>query len=193
MNLHHLMQQNIHTCYHAHTRVISSKEDGNLSPLKPKIALRNREAVKKYREKKKAHTAFLEAEVKKLRVMNEYLVRRVEVQAALEAEISSLRDLLVCIREMVDVQLGCLPFQTGCKGIDLQFPVQNPCFARNLSTVGVEVSSRVCTAGGVDKPVFSCRENCEPAVVECHATGNETVGELDRPSEAVEKVDTGKK
>ncbi|KAK7831283.1 basic leucine zipper 23 [Quercus suber] len=60
-----------HTCYHTHTQVLSSQEDEQpnnkkKTSSKPRRQSGNREAVRKYREKKKAHTAYLEEEVKKL-------------------------------------------------------------------------------------------------------------------------------
>ncbi|KAJ6713331.1 BASIC LEUCINE ZIPPER 23 [Salix purpurea] len=74
-----------HTCYHTHTQVITSEEDDDLnnrenSNSKAKRPAGNREAVRKYREKKKAHTAYLEEEVKKLRTSNQQLVRKIQQQ-----------------------------------------------------------------------------------------------------------------
>ncbi|KAF0890100.1 hypothetical protein E2562_037670 [Oryza meyeriana var. granulata] len=71
---------------------ISSSDDDSCggNKTKPKKAhkpLGNREAVRKYRQKKKAHTAQLEEEVNKLRAINQQLVKRLQGQAALEAEV----------------------------------------------------------------------------------------------------------
>nr|CAD1830530.1 unnamed protein product [Ananas comosus var. bracteatus] len=71
----------------------------------------NREAVRKYREKKKAHTASLEDEVAQLRAMNEQLTRRLQGQAALEAEVARLRCLLVDIRGRIEGEIGSFPYQ----------------------------------------------------------------------------------
>ncbi|KAI4382978.1 hypothetical protein MLD38_008865 [Melastoma candidum] len=66
----------------------------------------NREAVRKYREKKKAHTAYLEEEVRKLRVVNQQLVMRLQVQATLEAEAARLRNVLIDLRSKIDGELS---------------------------------------------------------------------------------------
>ena len=50
-----------------------------------KWPLGNREAVRKYREKKKARTASLEDEVVKLRAVNQHLMKRLLNQTVLEA------------------------------------------------------------------------------------------------------------
>lgn len=93
-----------HTCYHTHTQLIP--------PSKPKrTTIGNREAVRKYREKKKAHTAYLEEEVKKLRFVNQQLIRKVQKQAALENEISRLRGLFLDLRRKIDAELGAFPIQ----------------------------------------------------------------------------------
>ncbi|KAM0034854.1 putative transcription factor bZIP family [Helianthus debilis subsp. tardiflorus] len=51
-----------------------------------KRPLGNREAVRKYREKKKARAASLENEVVRLRALNQQLMKRIQSQAGLEAE-----------------------------------------------------------------------------------------------------------
>ncbi|KAJ0094314.1 hypothetical protein Patl1_17074 [Pistacia atlantica] len=94
-----------HTCYHTHTRH---------SSLKPRRPKGNREAVRKYREKKKAHTAYLEEEVKKLRLLNQQLVRKLQGQAILEAEVARLRGLLAHLKAKIDDELGIFPFQKQC-------------------------------------------------------------------------------
>ncbi|RLM91877.1 uncharacterized protein C2845_PM08G28480 [Panicum miliaceum] len=73
-----------HTCLHTHTQVVASDEELR----KPRKPLGNREVVRKYREEKKAHAAFLEEEVKKLRATNQQLLRRLQGHAALEAEVT---------------------------------------------------------------------------------------------------------
>ncbi|URD99086.1 BZIP transcription factor [Musa troglodytarum] len=106
-----------HTCYHTHTQVFAAGEEeeeeeeegpGDEEPSKSRRRrpLGNREAVRKYREKKKAHAAFLEEEVKKLRLLNRQLLRRLQGQAALEAEAVRLRDLLADLRVKIDAELG---------------------------------------------------------------------------------------
>ncbi|XP_058767350.1 protein TAB2 homolog, chloroplastic-like, partial [Vicia villosa] len=63
-------------------------------------------AVKKYREKKNAQTAYLEEEVKKLKLVNQQLMRRLQGQALLEAELLRLRNTLVQLEGKVDCELG---------------------------------------------------------------------------------------
>lgn len=120
-----------HTCFHTHTQLFApldgkanSDQSPNLtseqitsldSPCEPpnkKQTLGNREAVRKYREKKKAQTAFLEEQVMELRSMNQQLVRKLQGQAALEAEVVRLRGLLAEFRGRIDGELGpCPPAQ----------------------------------------------------------------------------------
>uniref|UniRef100_A0A0E0MJE8 BZIP domain-containing protein n=1 Tax=Oryza punctata TaxID=4537 RepID=A0A0E0MJE8_ORYPU len=100
-----------HTCYHTHTQVFSTDDDscGGDKPKRNKAhkPLGNREAVRKYRQKKKAHTAHLEEEVKRLRAINQQLLKRLQGQAALEAEVVRLRLLLVDVRSRINGALGC--------------------------------------------------------------------------------------
>ncbi|KAI0512287.1 hypothetical protein KFK09_012926 [Dendrobium nobile] len=99
-----------HTCHHTHTQVLASgeeeQEEGKELKKPARKSLGNKEAVRKYREKKKAHAAYLEEEVKKLRFINQQLLRRLQGQAALEAEILRLRSLLVDLQAKIDVDLG---------------------------------------------------------------------------------------
>ncbi|KAK1412169.1 hypothetical protein QVD17_33187 [Tagetes erecta] len=66
----------------------------------------NRVAVRRYREKKKAQSVYLEEEVKKLRVVNRVLIRKLQLQAALEAEAARLRRLLMCLKAQIGDGLG---------------------------------------------------------------------------------------
>lgn len=97
-----------HTCFHTHTQVFASEDDTN---SRPKRTSGNREAVKKYREKKKAQTAYLEEEVRKLKHVNQQLLRKLQGQALLEAELSRLRNILVQLKGKVDNELGSFPFE----------------------------------------------------------------------------------
>uniref|UniRef100_A0A0E0F9B4 RRM domain-containing protein n=1 Tax=Oryza meridionalis TaxID=40149 RepID=A0A0E0F9B4_9ORYZ len=110
-----------HTCYHTHTRVFSSDDDScggdKAKPKKGRKPLGNREAVRKYRQKKKAHTAHLEEEVKRLRAINQQLVKRLQGQAAFEAEVARLRTSLVDVRSRINGALGSYPLQAQC-GVD---------------------------------------------------------------------------
>ncbi|CAM0908747.1 unnamed protein product [Alopecurus aequalis] len=106
-----------HTCVHVHTKVVSASSDGAESPSaeaasskKPRRPSGNRAAVRKYREKKKAHTALLEEEVVHLKALNKQLMRKVQSHAALEAEVARLRCLLVDIRGRIEGEIGSFPY-----------------------------------------------------------------------------------
>ncbi|KAK9677543.1 hypothetical protein RND81_11G150700 [Saponaria officinalis] len=113
-----------HTCFHVHTKIVpptseekSGNNDDSAESGEQKSKKRgrgrggNREAVRKYRQKKKAHTASLEEEVLKLRVLNQQLLRRLQGQAALEAEVVRLKSLLVDIRGRIAGEIGSFPYQ----------------------------------------------------------------------------------
>ncbi|CAH9079251.1 unnamed protein product [Cuscuta epithymum] len=107
-----------HTCYHAHTKIVpaASTDDSFESTDKSsKPPTGNREAVRKYREKKKARVASLEDEVIRLRALNQQLLRRVQNQSMMEAEISRLKCLLVDIRGRIEGEIGCFPYQKPLK------------------------------------------------------------------------------
>ncbi|KAJ0241873.1 Basic leucine zipper 23 [Hirschfeldia incana] len=105
-----------HTCLHVHTKILpppqettddtTSESSGN-----KKRPLGNREAVRKYREKKKAKAASLEDEVTRLRAVNSQLMKRLQGQAALEAEVTRLKCLLVDIRGRIEGEIGAFPYQ----------------------------------------------------------------------------------
>ncbi|KAI5059257.1 hypothetical protein GOP47_0025576 [Adiantum capillus-veneris] len=86
----------------------ASEEAMDISAFLKKRPLGNREAVKKYREKKKAQTAYLEEQVAQLRSINQQLLRRLQGHAALEAEVHRLRTLLAEFRGRIDGELGVL-------------------------------------------------------------------------------------
>ncbi|KAG2287153.1 hypothetical protein Bca52824_046757 [Brassica carinata] len=69
-----------HTCFHTHTHLIipDSQENGHSDSSNKRRSCGNREAVRKYREKKKARTAYLEDEVQRLQSMNEFLLRKLQ-------------------------------------------------------------------------------------------------------------------
>ncbi|KAF5752013.1 putative DNA binding protein [Tripterygium wilfordii] len=109
-----------HTCFHVHTKILPAASEDKVSTddtaesdeKKPKKRpLGNREAVRKYREKKKAKTASLEDEVIKLRALNQQLMKRLQGQAALEAEITRLKFMLVDIRGRIEGEIGSFPYQ----------------------------------------------------------------------------------
>ncbi|KAJ3672394.1 hypothetical protein LUZ60_007115 [Juncus effusus] len=111
-----------HTCFHVHTKILSQSSDSekssNPNPNSKKRPCGNREAVRKYREKKKAHTASLEDEVLQLRVMNQQLMRKLQAQSSLEAEVARLRCLLVDIRGRIEGEIGNFPYQKPDLGVN---------------------------------------------------------------------------
>ncbi|XXG44392.1 hypothetical protein AAC387_Pa01g4212 [Persea americana] len=181
-----------HTCYHTHTQVISNSEDDHEqnekqhSVTKSKKPSGNREAVRKYREKKKAHTAYLEEEVRKLRLLNQQILRKLQGQALLEAEVLRLRTLLLDLRGKIDAELGVSPFQKQCnltsfKGancnlrsfdasVDLQCEADVPCLLPNIGAPSLT---------GIDRnaKVFAWEGHCEPAIVDCHPNSNGAMGQ----------------
>ncbi|KAF9688724.1 hypothetical protein SADUNF_Sadunf01G0017900 [Salix dunnii] len=177
-----------HTCYHTHTQVITSEEDDDLnnrenSNSKAKRPAGNREAVRKYREKKKARTAYLEEEVKKLRISNQQLMRKIQQQVILEAEVLRLRSVLVDLRGKIGTELGLFPFQNlgdtiavfkdgNCGAhvstggpMNLQCQTDLPCFHAQV----VGSSSQVNNDGNA-KLMESWEGNCQPVIANCQAT-----------------------
>ncbi|KAG7560521.1 Basic-leucine zipper domain [Arabidopsis thaliana x Arabidopsis arenosa] len=81
----------------------------------------NREAVRKYREKKKARTAYLEDEVKRLQSLNEQMLRKLQSQEMVESELIRLRTLVVEMQGKIDVELCGFSFQKQCNGSGFVF------------------------------------------------------------------------
>ncbi|KAJ6346697.1 hypothetical protein OIU76_003392 [Salix suchowensis] len=175
-----------HTCYHTHTQVIASEEDDNPDNREHsrKRPAGNREAVRKYREKKKAHTAYLEEEVRKLRVLNQQLERKIQREAILEAEVLRLRSILVDLRGKIDTELGVFPFQNQCNtttvlkegdcGVQstsglmkLQCLADLPCFHTQIVGSSLQVNN-----GRNENFMESWEGNCQPTVVDCQANTN---------------------
>lgn len=109
-----------HTCYHVHTKIVPALSDDKTptddtaessDKKSKKRPLGNREAVRKYREKKKARAASLEDEVVRLRTLNQQLMKRLQGQAGLEAEVARLKCLLVDIRGRIEGEIGSFPYQ----------------------------------------------------------------------------------
>ena len=151
--------------------------------MKPRKPSGNREAVRKYREKKKAHTAYLEEEVKKLQLLNQKLVRKLQGQAILEAEVSRLRCLLADLRGKIDTELGAFPFQKQCNTsslfkeddcglqssvMDLRCQTDLPCLHTHVGS-----SSLQATIGETGKTTASWNGNCQPALIDCGLDANE--------------------
>ncbi|XP_044960404.1 basic leucine zipper 19-like [Hordeum vulgare subsp. vulgare] len=113
-----------HTCLHVHSKfpAPASPDAGAETPAefedahatsrtKRRRPSGNRAAVRKYREKKKEHTAVLQEEAAHLRALNDQLVRKVQDHAALEAEAARLRCLLVDVRGRIEGEIGAFPYQ----------------------------------------------------------------------------------
>ncbi|WOL18589.1 basic leucine zipper 19 [Canna indica] len=110
-----------HTCLHVHTKIVSASADETAESVEKssstkKRSFGNREAVRKYREKKKAHAASLEEEVAQLRAINQQLMKRLQNQAALEVEVARLKCLLVDLRGRIEGEIGSFPYQKPMKG-----------------------------------------------------------------------------
>ncbi|TXG64757.1 hypothetical protein EZV62_011751 [Acer yangbiense] len=131
-----------HTCFHVHTKIVAPSSEDKVSTddtaestekKSKKRPSGNREAVRKYREKKKARTASLEDEVVRLRAVNQQLLKRLQGQAALEAEIARLKCLLVDIRGRIEGEIGSFPYQKSVNNMSYPNPnlasayVMNPC------------------------------------------------------------------
>ncbi|KAL6517441.1 hypothetical protein OROMI_033142 [Orobanche minor] len=116
-----------HTCIHVHTQIMPSPSenqpsDDTAESVEKKAKRRpsgNREAVRKYREKKKARAASLEDEVVRLRALNQQLMKRLQGQSLLEAEIARLKCLLVDIRGRIEGEIGSFPYQKPAKTSDV--------------------------------------------------------------------------
>ncbi|KAJ4837520.1 hypothetical protein Tsubulata_033302 [Turnera subulata] len=189
-----------HTCYHTHTQLIGSDEDDTRrdpehSNSKAKRPSGNREAVRKYREKKKAHTAYLEEEVKKLRLLNQQLVRKVQGQAILEAEVARLRSLLVDLRGKIDNELGAFPFQKQCNAttvlkegtcgmqatsglIDLHCQSNLPCFHPQAGA----------SSQATGQLAESWEGNCQPAINDCQVATDNMANADEHTMETVEAL-----
>lgn len=137
-----------HTCLHIHTKFVPGPSEDKVSAdettessekdLKKRNRGGNREAVRKYRQKKKAQAASLEDELARLKVENQELMRKLRNQAALEAEVVRLKCLLVDIRGRLDGEIGNFPYQKPAKNGGDMYPnlhdqnlvgayVMNPC------------------------------------------------------------------
>jgi hypothetical protein len=146
-----------HMCLHTHAQVIAGgdeDDDSRDESSKSRRPLGNREAVRKYRGKKKAHAAFLEEEVKKLRATNQQLLRKLQSHAAMEAEVVRLRSLLLDVRGKIDAEVSGFPFPKQCSVGSVSVVGADPalCFNDNSEVGGAwEESSGPATADrGID-------------------------------------------
>ncbi|KAL6853512.1 hypothetical protein ACP4OV_019541 [Aristida adscensionis] len=131
-----------HTCLHTHMQVKASGEHVVEEQLRKPRTMGNREAVRKYREKKKAHAAFLEEEVKKLRVINQQLLRRLQDHAALEAEVLRLRRVLFDVQGRIDAEIGTFPFQKHFSVGSVICTDPTLCFKTDAEVAALEETSR---------------------------------------------------
>ncbi|CAE6075921.1 unnamed protein product [Arabidopsis arenosa] len=132
-----------HTCFHAHTHLIISdqQEHDHSESSNKKRSCGNREAVRKYREKKKARTAYLEDEVKRLQSLNEQMLRKLQSQEMVESELIRLRTLVVEMQGKIDVELCGFSFQKQCNGSGFVFK-EDGC--------SVATSNMMCEAARVE-------------------------------------------
>ncbi|GJX68931.1 hypothetical protein Tco_0304658 [Tanacetum coccineum] len=126
------MNENNQSQNHVHTKIVpamSGDDDKNPSEdtaessdkKGKKRPLGNREAVRKYRKKKKARAASLEDKVVRLRDLNQQLMKRIHSQAGLEAECG---DQVYCLYPEVDGKAG--------EDASIHDPVLNGCDFENL-------------------------------------------------------------
>nr|GEU90986.1 basic leucine zipper 23-like [Tanacetum cinerariifolium] len=107
--------------YRVHNKILPTMSDDDKAPTddtaessdkkEKNYSKGNREAVKKYRERKKARAASLEDEVVRLRALNQQLMKKIQTHSGLEAEVGRLKYLLVDIRGRIDGELGSFPYQ----------------------------------------------------------------------------------
>lgn len=154
-----------HTCFHVHTKIVppsseekSGNNDDSAESEERKTKKRvgrggNREAVRKYRQKKKAHAASLEDEVVKLRALNQHLLKRLQGQMALEKEVARLKCLLVDIRGRIEGEIGGFPYQRPGKSGDVYQNIQNTSFPGSyvMNPCNVQCGNQIyCLHPGVE-------------------------------------------
>ncbi|KAF3796458.1 hypothetical protein EJ110_NYTH01472 [Nymphaea thermarum] len=134
-----------HTCFHVHTKIVPPADDEKTNTTdetaesveKPqkKRPSGNREAVRRYREKKKDEAARLNHEVTALKAQVQHLTLMLQGKTALEAENARLKSLLVDIRGRIEGEIGSFPYQKPrsdkvMDGASTGFPggyILNPC------------------------------------------------------------------
>ncbi|KAL9840955.1 Basic leucine zipper 23 [Arabidopsis thaliana] len=161
-----------HTCLHVHTKILPDKvsTDDTSESSGKKRPLGNREAVRKYREKKKAKAASLEDEVMRLKAVNNQLLKRLQGQAALEAEVTRLKCLLVDIRGRIDGEIGAFPYQKPAVTNVPYSYMMHPC------NMQCDVDNLYCLQNGNNGEGASMNEQglngCEFDQLECLANQN---------------------
>ncbi|XP_070042252.1 basic leucine zipper 23-like isoform X2 [Nicotiana tomentosiformis] len=184
-----------HTCYHVHTKIVPpSEEDEDKNPSDDtaessekkgkKRPVGNKEAVRKYREKKKARAASLEDEVIRLRAINQQLFKRLQGQAVLEAEVARLKCLLVDIRGRIEGEIGSFPYQKPMKSGNVYQNVVNPNIPGSyvVNSCNLQCDDQVyCLHPGAEVKISDGTvlngqgfNNCEFETLQC--LGNQTSG-----------------
>ncbi|XP_078440668.1 basic leucine zipper 19-like isoform X1 [Wolffia australiana] len=160
-----------HTCFHVHTKIITNPAidaDSEEKTTNRKRPLGNREAVRKYREKMKARAASLEDEVAQLREINEQLLRRLQSQASLEAEVMRLKCLLVDIRGRIEGEIGSFPYQKTVASAPVQ--VSLPIGTHVLDPCDMRFNDQVyCMRHGALEKSEMRHGGCDGAAVQCSA------------------------
>ncbi|KAK9690758.1 hypothetical protein RND81_09G152400 [Saponaria officinalis] len=153
-----------HTCVHVHTKKpvppiindnVHTHDDSDESHERNNGRNGgNREAVRKYRLKRKAYTASLADELVKLRTLNQQLMQKLQNQVTLETELARLKCLLVDIRGRIEGEIGSFPYQKSVERLHMNLPGSSnviPCNAQfgGTSLDGVAaLNSRDCSACG---------------------------------------------
>lgn len=181
-----------HTCYHVHTKIVPAMSgDDDKTPTddtaesadkkSKKRPVGNREAVRKYREKKKARAASLEDEVVRLTTLNQQLMKRIQSQAGLEAEVARLRCLLVDFRGRIEGEIGSFPYQKQ-PTVNLTGGgyVMNPCNMQcgdQVYCLHPEVDGKtVEAAASIHDPVLN--NGCEFEHLQCLGNQNSLLNEF---------------
>ncbi|XP_010530900.1 PREDICTED: basic leucine zipper 19 [Tarenaya hassleriana] len=189
-----------HTCFHVHTKILPAQSEEKVSTddtaefsekKNKKRPSGNREAVRKYREKKKARAASLEDEVIKLRANNQQLLKRLQGQAALEAEVARLKCLLVDIRGRIEGEIGAFPYQ---KPMSTNFPSTNAPFSYMMNPCNLQCDDEayclhpgVGGNGGEGAPMNGQGlSGCDFGQLQCLA--NQNSGTDDLPASSVGNV-----
>lgn len=128
-----------HTCFHVHTNILPTPDPAGGRDAK-KRTVGNREAVRKYREKKKARTASLEDENRDLREENRVLLKKVQYMASLEAENTRLKCMLLDFKGRIDGEIGSFPYQQ-IKG---SLGNSNPVALLNNANFNTNINGNTC-------------------------------------------------
>ncbi|KAH9622558.1 hypothetical protein KSS87_020081 [Heliosperma pusillum] len=155
-----------HTCVHMHTKIVGPSSNDDSQDHDDSSESRehngrkrewgrggNREAVRKYRQKKKAHTASLANELASLRASNQQLMQRLQNRASLEAEVARLKCLLVDIRGRIEGEIGSFPYQKAVKTADMYHNTPDTSFPSS--------SNIACNEDG------KCGQDCEFQNLHC--------------------------